>query len=135
MPSTIVQRRQEMCAELERTVVPVLQNKGFAGSFPHFHRISAERIDVLSFFFNPYGHGFVFKFGRCGPEGLVTRLGKRIRPDKLTTGHFTILQLNWISPDVNAKDDAFWFCFQPGQPDSLRQAALSCIPYLLQVDL
>jgi hypothetical protein len=36
---------------------------------------------------------------------------------------------------VNAKDDAFWFCFQPGQPDSLRQAALSCIPYLLQVDL
>ena len=135
MPSAIIESRPAMVAELGRTVVPVLQQKGFCAEFPHFRRVTSERIDLLGLLFNPHGHGFVFKFARCGPEGFVTRNGRRIPPDKVTTSHFMIMQLNWISPDVRAKGNEFWFCFEPDKPDSLRAAALSAIPYLLQVDL
>lgn len=120
---------------LDRVVVPVLRQKGFTGQSPHFRRITAARIDLLSVFFDPHHHGFVFKFGRCGPEGPVARNGKRIAPDKATVDHLMLAQLAWISPDAQAKDAAFWFRFEPGNEQSMQEAARNAVPYLLQVDL
>ena len=135
MPSEIVRARKGMIEVLGEIVVPALERKGFTGDFPHFRRITPERIDLLSFFFNPYGHGFVFKFGRCGPDGFVKRSGKRVPPNKVTTGDMPYMQLNWISPDIASTGPAFWFQYEPGSLGSLRRAAECSLPYLLQVDL
>jgi len=135
MPSKIVSAREGMIQVLGQIVVPSLARKGFTGQFPHFRRVMSERIDLLSFFFNPYGHGFVFKSGRCGPGGFIKRNGKHVAPEKLKTSDMSYMQLNWISPDLAAKGSAFWFQYEPSDPRSLRQAAESSLSYLLQVDL
>jgi hypothetical protein len=135
MPSQRLDNRREIIEVLDRIVVRSLKQRGFVGRFPHFRRITSDRIDLLSFFFMPKGHGFVFKFGRCGPGGLVKRNGKRVPPEKVTTGDLMLMQLAWISPDTRSNSPEFWFQYQPENPQSQREAAEKALPYLLQLDV
>lgn len=135
MPPKFVAARDAMIDVLEQIVVPALTRKGFTGKFPHFRRITPDRIDLLSFYFNPYGHGFVYKFGRCGPRGFVKRNGKRVPPEKLSTSDMLDVQLNWISPALDSTGPEFWFQYEPSDANSLRKAAEASLPYLLQLDL
>jgi hypothetical protein len=68
--------RDNMIIELKSMVVPELRNKRFKGSFPHFRRISEDKIDLITFQFDRYGGGFVVEVGVCPPEGLLS-LGVR----------------------------------------------------------
>lgn len=76
--------RKEMIEKILEMVVPVLRQKGFKGSFPHFRRLAADRINLLTFQFDRSGGGFVIEIANCQPDGFTTSWGKRIEPNKLT---------------------------------------------------
>lgn len=70
-----------MIRSLKEIVIPTLRSKGFRGSFPHFRRLSAGQLDLLSFQFNQYGGGFVVELSYCPAGGFVASWGKTI-PEK-----------------------------------------------------
>jgi hypothetical protein len=76
--------RKEMIKHLSEIVIPILRQKGFKGSFPHFRRVTSERINLLTFQFDRYGGGFVIEIANCQPAGFATSWGKKIEPNKLT---------------------------------------------------
>jgi hypothetical protein len=53
--------RDEMIKALKNILIPVLREKGFKGSFPHFRRRLENRIDLMSFYFDKYGGGLLLK--------------------------------------------------------------------------
>lgn len=76
--------RKEMVKNLSDIVIPVLRQKGFKGSFPHFRRLKADRINLLTFQFDRSGGGFVIEITNCQPNGFTTSWGTKIEPNKLT---------------------------------------------------
>lgn len=76
--------RDKMISALKKVVVPELRNKQFKGSFPHFRRISENKIDLITFQFDRYGGGFVIEIGVCSPEGLTHSWGEKVPPNKVT---------------------------------------------------
>ena len=76
--------RKEMIKSLSEIVIPVLREKGFKGSFPHFRRMRNDRINLLTFQFDKWGGGFVIEISNCQPNGFTTSWGKKIEPNKLT---------------------------------------------------
>jgi hypothetical protein len=75
--------RDNMISELKKIVVPEIRKRGFKGSFPHFRRISEDKIDLMTFQFDRYGGGFVIEVGVCSPEGFTHSWGE-IPPNKVT---------------------------------------------------
>lgn len=73
-----------MISSLKKIVIPVLREKGFKGSFPHFRRITEEKIDLLTFQFDRYGGGFVIEIAVCSPDGWTHYWGKKVPPNKVT---------------------------------------------------
>lgn len=76
--------RKEMVKNLSDIVIPVLRQKGFKGSFPHFRRLTTDRINLLTFQFDRSGGGFVIEITNCQPNGFTTSWGTKIEPNKLT---------------------------------------------------
>ena len=76
--------RKEMIKNLSVFVIPVLRQKGFKGSFPHFRRLKTDRINLLTFQFDRSGGGFVIEITNCNPNGFTTSWGTKIEPSKLT---------------------------------------------------
>lgn len=94
--------RDKMISELKKIVVPELRNRGFKGSFPHFRRISEDKIDLMTFQFDRYGGGFVVEVGVCSPEGFTHSWGEKVPPNKVTAHDLNNrLRLN--------KNDGQWF--------------------------
>ena len=62
--------REQMMTALRAVFVPVLRQRGFVGSFPHFRRKLDQRIDFLNVQFNRYGGSFCLNIGQTGPDGL-----------------------------------------------------------------
>ena len=76
--------RKEMVTNLSDIVIPVLRQKDFKGSFPHFRRLTTDRINLLTFQFDSSGGGFVIEITNCQPNGFTTSWGTKIEPNKLT---------------------------------------------------
>ena len=76
--------RKEMVKNLSDIVIPVLRQKDFKGSFPHFRRLTTDRINLLTFQFDRNGGGFVIEITNCQPNGFTTSWGTKIEPNKLT---------------------------------------------------
>ena len=76
--------RDEMIATLKELVVPVLKEGGFKGSFPHFRRLCANKIDLLTFQFDRWGGGFLVEVAACQPEGVTHSWGEKVVPGKVT---------------------------------------------------
>lgn len=76
--------RGKMISELKKIVVPELRNRGFKGSFPHFRRISVDKIDLMTFQYDRYGGGFVVEVGVCPPDGVTHSWGEKVPPNKVT---------------------------------------------------
>lgn len=74
----------EMVKCLSETVIPVLRSLNFKGSFPHFRRQTAGRINLLTFQFDRSGGGFVIEIANCQPNGVLTSWGLEIKPNKVT---------------------------------------------------
>jgi hypothetical protein len=76
--------KEEMIAVLKSIVVPALRQRGFTGSFPHFRRVGAKQIDLMSFQFDKWGGGFVVEISKCSAEGITMPWGEKIPPNKVT---------------------------------------------------
>jgi Domain of unknown function (DUF4304) len=79
--------RDEMIKALKSILVPLLREKGFKGSFPHFRRILETRIDLISFFFDKYGGGFIVEIGASPANGFTIKGGPHFPPNKVNTTH------------------------------------------------
>lgn len=99
--------RQDMVAALQQIVLPKLRAEGFAGAFPHFRKITAHQIDLLSFQFDRYGGGFVVEVAVCHTTGVAHEWGEHIRPNKVTTRDVSErLRLNEIGGQWFRYDEA-----------------------------
>ena len=101
--------RKEMIKYLSEFVIPVLRQKDFKGSFPHFRRITAERINLMTFQFDKYGGGFVIEITNCKPSGFTSAWGTKIEPKKLTAHDLynrKRIQANMDTPSSSTED---WF--------------------------
>lgn len=101
--------RKQMNKYLAELVIPVLRQKGFKGSFPHFRRITSDRINLLTFQFDRNGGGFVIEITNCQPNGFTTHWGKKIEPNKLTAHDLSNrkrIQANMDTPNSSTDD---WF--------------------------
>lgn len=49
---------QKMKAALRQYVIPELINEGFTGNYPHYRRVFPDRIELLAFQWNKWGHSF-----------------------------------------------------------------------------
>ena len=78
-----VPERKNMIKALRQEVVPLLRRAGFSGSFPHFRRISKDKIDLIMFQFNKYGGSFVIEVAQCSPKGRIHSWGEKVPPEKV----------------------------------------------------
>ena len=102
--------KKEMVNHLSKIVIPVLREKGFKGSIPHFRRLTAERIHLLTFQFDKYGGGFVIEIANSLPGGHTTSWSAKVVPNKLTAHDLSNrkrIQANMSTPENSGKDD--WF--------------------------
>lgn len=103
--------RDKMISALKNIVVPELRAKGFKGSFPHFRRISEDKIDLMTFQFDRYGGGFVVEAAVCSPEGVTFSWGEKVPPNKVTAHDVNDrLRLNekngqWFRYDVEKESE------------------------------
>ena len=70
--------RDRMIETLKEYVVPVLRERGFKGSFPHFRRPTATAIHLLTFQFDKWGGGFTIEIAVCPPDGVTMHWGEHI---------------------------------------------------------
>jgi hypothetical protein len=106
-----------MHAALKETLVPALRDRGFRGSLPHFRRLLATRVDLLTVQFDLRGGGFVIEISRCSPEGITTSWGEHIPAEKVTAHSLHPEQRHRLgSPGHGA--DGRWFRFDGWKPIS-----------------
>jgi hypothetical protein len=64
-------KRKSMDQSLKLKIVPILRNLGFKGSYPHFRRRDALKIDVLGFQFSQWGPQFYIEIAVCPLSGTT----------------------------------------------------------------
>src|SRR5687767_3662130 len=79
--------RDRMMTALKSRFVPALRDRGFVGSFPHFRRRSAERLDLLNVQFYSAGGSFTINLARTGPDGFVDGPWADLPVEKIEVGH------------------------------------------------
>jgi hypothetical protein len=114
--------RDAMIEELKRTVVPVLRDLGFRGSFPHFRRSGDKQIDLLTFQFASGGGRFVVEVGKFPADGYELA-GAHLSPEKVKMRHL-LRRLRLGAKGVN---DDHWFDFEDGD---YARAAEAVVPYV-----
>jgi hypothetical protein len=62
-------RRRAIDASLKTNTVPLLRERGFKGSFPHFYREIGGHVDLLMFQFRLDGSSFVVEIAYADPDG------------------------------------------------------------------
>ena len=115
--------REQLDDTLRDSFVPLLRQKGFRGTFPHFRRQRKTRVDLLSFqHTQPSGGKFVIEIAKAPLAGITTSWGKHIAPGKLKTSDVggdvfrNRLRLG-SSPEENKNDH--WFGFSTATQDEL----------------
>jgi len=123
--------RDDMNTSLKERLVPALRERGFKGSLPHFRRIQAGRIDLLTVQFDRHGGGFVVEISKCGPNGATTSWGKEIPPAKVTAHDLHPDKRHRLgSPTPNV--DGRWFRFDDGTPTDT--VARDVVAHLAEAD-
>ncbi|MFC4263970.1 DUF4304 domain-containing protein [Ferruginibacter yonginensis] len=101
--------RKEMIKHLYDSVIPVLRQKGFKGSFPHFRRLTTDRINLLTFQFDRSGGGFVIEIANCLATGFTTSWGTKIEPNKLTAHDLSNRKRIQSNMDTTSSLTEDWF--------------------------
>ena len=122
--------RDRMIETLKEYVVPVLRERGFKGSFPHFRRPTERAIHLLTFQFDKWGGGFVVEVATCPPGGVTRHWGEHVPPNKVRAWDVTRrLRLGAL----DEKSD-HWFRYEKrglfSRGDRFERAALDVLPYL-----
>ena len=109
--------RELMMKALAADFVPVLRERGFVGSFPHFRRKLDQRIDFLNVQFNRHGGRFCLNIGQTGPDGLEDPNWPELSLAATTVGH--LRYRSRVAKGFLAKQ---WFEFGPESDDSSKPA-------------
>jgi hypothetical protein len=126
-----------MTSALKNRLVPELRRRGFKGTFPHFHRALATRVDFLIVQFNSAGGSFVVEIAKCGPNGIVEGFGSELPVGRLNVQFFR--DRLRLGSDTTAGRSDHWFEFgrrmydppQPTEPaDHYQNVAMSVVPFL-----
>ena len=118
--------REEMDVALRGVVLPALRSIGFKGSMPHFRRVTADGIDLLTIQFDKWGGGFVVEIGRSAPDGYTMSWGKHIPPSKVTAHDLHPDQRIRIPPRPDGADP--WLRFDDGQTQEAAQSVVDALP-------
>jgi hypothetical protein len=118
--------KEQMIAALRDSVVPVLRELKFSGSFPHFRRIQEKQIDLLTFQFNRHGGSFVVEISSCGVGGFTTAWGEKIPPNKVSAHDIHPDKRVRLGSRAAGKTD-FWFYYEPFQPEIYQTVAVKLL--------
>lgn len=118
--------RDEMIKALKSILIPLLREKGFKGSFPHFRRRLEIRIDLISFFFDRYGGGFTVEIGPSPSNGFTIKGGPHIHPNKVNTTHH--VPQTWLEPYEG--HDSFRYDEEPIPHDIYEKLAYEVVSLL-----
>jgi hypothetical protein len=122
--------RDRMIETLKEHVVPVVRQRGFTGSFPHFRRPAANAIHLLTFQFDKWGGGFVVEIASCPLGGVTMSWGKHIASAKVTA-HDVNRRLRLGASD---EESDHWFRYDRrglfSFSDPYERAALEVLPFL-----
>lgn len=127
MSETISVDRKAMDAAIKAVVVPVLREKGFAGSFPHFRRTSVRGMDLLTFQFDRHGGGFIIEISCCASDGVTTLWGKHIPATKVTAWDLLPNRRHRIQPRPGSGRDS-WFRFESERPEVVAASVVDLLP-------
>ncbi len=116
--------RELMDVALKTSVVPMLRESGFTGSYPHFRRVHVTHIDLLTFQFDVNGGGFLIEISRCGIGGITTPLGKHIPASQVKAWDINPNDRFRIKPREGSGTDS-WFRFENGEYDSVANEVLA----------
>jgi len=114
--------KEQMIVALRNSVVFVLRELKFSGSFPHFRRIQEKQIDLLTFQFNRHGGSFVVEISSCGVEGFTTAWGEKIPPNKISAHDLHPNNRIRLGSRMTGKT-VFWFSYEPFQPEIYQAVA------------
>ena len=103
--------RAAMLRALREVLVPLLRERGFKGSLPHFHRILPDRVDYLSVQFHSAGGSFVVEIAGAGPDGKPRGLGAD-RPVQMLSTFYFVDRLR-LGTDRAARKTDHWYDFGP----------------------
>jgi hypothetical protein len=120
--------RQLMDAALKSSVVPLLREHGFKGSYPHFRRHQPTGIDLLTFQFSQFGGSFVVEIGTCGLGGVTLPWGKSVGPSKVTALNLSPAQRHRLVPPDTKRSD-YWFKFDAGDYDAVASHVAECLTH------
>lgn len=62
--------RKPMRRALGEVLVPGLESLGFVGKHPSFRRAVADKIQILSVYYDKWGGAFFLEFGQCDAQEL-----------------------------------------------------------------
>lgn len=120
-----------MIKALQAIVIPRLRERGFKGSFPHFRRPSAERIDLLTFQFDKWGGGFVVEISKCPPDGITSYWGERIPPNKVRAWDVHPAERLRLQPRPGSStSDWFRYDNRSNLEDAYEETARDVLPFL-----
>jgi hypothetical protein len=119
--------RELMDVALKASVVPILRESGFTGSYPHFRRVHVTHIDLLMFQFDINGGGFLIEISRCGIGGITTHWGKHIAASKVKIWDVHPNDRFRIKPGEGSGTDS-WFRFDNGNYDGVANEVLAKLP-------
>ncbi len=98
---------------LKTSVIAQLRKSGFKGSFPHFRRITEDRIDLLSFQFSQWGGQFCINVGVAPLNKIASDKLKKAKADD-------IFQRIRLGPKDEGERD-YWFVFDGDSELPLKQ--------------
>jgi hypothetical protein len=112
---------------LKASVVPVLRENGFTGSYPHFRRTHATHVDLLTFQFDVNGGGFLMEISRCSIGGITTKLGKHIPASEVRIWDIHSDERFRIKPGDGSGTDS-WFRYDNGEYNTAAREVLAKLP-------
>lgn len=116
--------RKEMIKSLSEIVIPVLRQNGFRGTFPHFRRITKEKINLMTFQFDKYGGGFVIEIANCEPSGFTTHWGQKIEPNKLTAHYVSGIRIQSNMDTTNSFTED-WFRYDNKNSSNMKEVYIN----------
>lgn len=122
----MIDSRKKMDRAIKDGIVPLLRQKGFKGSFPHFKRINNNYVDLLSFMFSLYGGQFVVEIAKCSSKGITNTNGNLVSLANLTT--LKIPDRKRLSPTMHGD---YWFVYENSSNDNIYQKLADDIEILI----
>jgi len=112
---------------LKASVVSVLREIGFTGSYPHLRRLHVTHVDLLTFQFDVNGGGFLVEITRSGIGGTTTYWGKHIPASNVTAWDIHPNDRFRIKPGEGSGTDS-WFRYESGRYDDVASQVLAKLP-------